>query len=204
MFHAAEKIVPRGRPAVSPDRQALARGRQRRDLRRLGRRTASQNSGRGSGTSSRTSTSRRWSKQYIDGRELNVGSRSATTRRSLCRSPRSTSPGLTDDMHRIVSYEAKWMHGSIAYEGTNGVCPARSPRGQEAEDEGDRRCAAFSSSAARLRPDRLPADAQTASRTSWRSTRTPTSPMTPGFARSARATGWTFRGDHRQDRRERP
>ena len=32
--------------------------------------------------------------------------------------------GLTGDMHKIVSYEAKWIHGTIAYEGTKGVCPA--------------------------------------------------------------------------------
>jgi D-alanine-D-alanine ligase len=27
-------------------------------------------------------------------------------------------------MEKIVSYEAKWMHGTIAYEGTKGICPA--------------------------------------------------------------------------------
>ena len=26
--------------------------------------------------------------------------------------------GLTEGMHKIVSYEAKWMHGTVAFEGT--------------------------------------------------------------------------------------
>jgi D-alanine-D-alanine ligase len=61
--------------------------------------------------------------QYIDGRELNVA--------ILGNKPPVVFPiseidfsGLTEGMHHIVSYEAKWMHGTVAYEGTKGVCPA--------------------------------------------------------------------------------
>jgi D-alanine-D-alanine ligase len=68
--------------------------------------------------------------EFIDGRELNVA--------LLGNKPPVAMPiseidftGLTDDMHHIVSYEAKWMHGTVAYEGTNGVCPAPLPAAQE-------------------------------------------------------------------------
>jgi D-alanine-D-alanine ligase len=44
--------------------------------------------------------------------------------------------GLAPGMHKIVSYEAKWMHGTIAYEGTKGVCPAPLPAAIEARVKG--------------------------------------------------------------------
>ncbi|MCK5572354.1 MAG: ATP-grasp domain-containing protein [Bacteroidetes bacterium] len=61
--------------------------------------------------------------QYIEGRELNIaiiGYRNPVT---LPISEIDFS-GLKEGMRRIVSYEAKWMHGTVAYEGTKGVCPA--------------------------------------------------------------------------------
>ena len=68
--------------------------------------------------------------EYIDGRELNVA--------ILGNSPAVAMPiseidfsGLADGMHRIVSYEAKWIHGTVAYEGTKGVCPALLPAAVE-------------------------------------------------------------------------
>jgi D-alanine-D-alanine ligase len=70
--------------------------------------------------------------QYIDGRELNVA--------IIGNSPPLVMPiseidfsGLTEGMHRIVSYEAKWMHGTVAFEGTRGVCPANLTTLQESK-----------------------------------------------------------------------
>lgn len=64
--------------------------------------------------------------QYIEGRELNVAIIGNKKPQALPISEIDFS-GLTQDMHKIVSYEAKWMHGTVAYEGTNGVCPADLP-----------------------------------------------------------------------------
>jgi len=61
--------------------------------------------------------------EYIDGRELNVAIIGSRKPLVLPISEIDFS-GLTEGMHRIVTYEAKWMHGTIAYEGTKGVCPA--------------------------------------------------------------------------------
>jgi D-alanine-D-alanine ligase len=73
--------------------------------------------------------------QYIDGRELNVA--------ILGNKPPVAMPiseidfsGLTSGMHKIVSYEAKWIHGTVAYEGTRGVCPAVLPAAVEARVKG--------------------------------------------------------------------
>ncbi|MBI4534851.1 MAG: ATP-grasp domain-containing protein [Ignavibacteriae bacterium] len=68
--------------------------------------------------------------QYIDGREFNVGILGNKKPVVLPISEIDFS-GLTDDMHKIVSYDAKWMHGTIAYDGTKGVCPAKIPSEQE-------------------------------------------------------------------------
>lgn len=70
--------------------------------------------------------------EYIDGRELNVallGSRDPVV---LPISEIDFS-GLTSEMHRIVSYEAKWIPGTVAYQGTRGVCPAPLPARLEQE-----------------------------------------------------------------------
>ena len=69
--------------------------------------------------------------EYIDGRELNVAILGNRPPLALPISEIDFS-GLTDGMHKIVSYEAKWMHGTVAYEGTNGVCPAILPAQLEA------------------------------------------------------------------------
>jgi D-alanine-D-alanine ligase len=70
--------------------------------------------------------------EYVDGRELNVALLGNKPPIALPISEIDFS-GLTDDMHRIVSYEAKWMHGTVAYEGTKGVCPAPLPAAAEAK-----------------------------------------------------------------------
>ena len=69
---------------------------------------------------------------YIDGRELNVailGSRKPV----ILPISEIDFSGLHDGMHRIVSYDAKWMTGTVAYEGTKGVCPAKLPAHMEAK-----------------------------------------------------------------------
>jgi D-alanine-D-alanine ligase len=61
--------------------------------------------------------------EYIEGRELNVG--------ILGNHPPVVLPiseidfsGLPNDKPKIVTYDAKWMEGTIEYEGTKGFCPA--------------------------------------------------------------------------------
>jgi D-alanine-D-alanine ligase len=68
--------------------------------------------------------------QFIDGRELNVAIIGNRPPVALPISEIDFS-GLTEDMHKIVSYEAKWMHGTVAFEGTKGVCPAELTPQQE-------------------------------------------------------------------------
>jgi D-alanine-D-alanine ligase len=70
--------------------------------------------------------------EFITGRELNVAIMGNKKPIVLPISEIDFS-GLTDDMHKIVSYDAKWVHGSIAFVGTNGVCPAPIP--QELEEQ---------------------------------------------------------------------
>ena len=70
--------------------------------------------------------------EFIDGRELNVAILGSRHPMVLPISEIDFS-GLTDTMRKIVTYEAKWMHGTIAYEGTKGVCPAQLPAKVEAE-----------------------------------------------------------------------
>jgi D-alanine-D-alanine ligase len=69
--------------------------------------------------------------EYINGRELNVAILGNRPPVALPISEIDFS-GLTEGMHHIVSYAAKWMHGTVQYEGTNGVCPAALSVGQEA------------------------------------------------------------------------
>jgi len=70
--------------------------------------------------------------QYIEGRELNVA---LLGWRSPVIFPVSEIDfsGLDEGMHRIVSYEAKWLQGTVAYDGTRGLCPAQLTAVQEAE-----------------------------------------------------------------------
>jgi D-alanine-D-alanine ligase len=69
---------------------------------------------------------------YIDGRELNVAVIGYRKPVVLPISEIDFS-GLHDGMARIVSYDAKWMTGTVAYEGTKGICPARLPSHTEAK-----------------------------------------------------------------------
>jgi len=62
--------------------------------------------------------------QYIVGREVNVAIMGNKKPVILPISEIDFS-GLTDDMHKIVSYDAKWMQGTVAFSGTQGVCPAK-------------------------------------------------------------------------------
>jgi D-alanine-D-alanine ligase len=70
--------------------------------------------------------------QFIDGRELNVaviGYKKPTT---LPISEIDFS-GLHDGMPKIVSYAAKWLNGTVEYKGTNGLCPAKLPAAIETQ-----------------------------------------------------------------------
>jgi D-alanine-D-alanine ligase len=70
--------------------------------------------------------------EYIDGRELNVAILGSVNPLVLPISEIDFS-GLTSEMHKIVSYEAKWIPDSVAFKGTQGVCPAPLPPRLEAE-----------------------------------------------------------------------
>lgn len=62
--------------------------------------------------------------EYIDGRELNVGIIGNKKPIVLPISEIDFS-GLPDDYPKIVTYDAKWMEGTIEYTGTQGKCPAQ-------------------------------------------------------------------------------
>jgi D-alanine-D-alanine ligase len=61
--------------------------------------------------------------QYIDGRELNAAV-IGNSRPFVLPISEIDFSGLTDSMHKIVTYAAKWLQGTIEYDGTKGVCPA--------------------------------------------------------------------------------
>jgi D-alanine-D-alanine ligase len=64
--------------------------------------------------------------EYIDGRELNVailGNKKPVVF-PISEIDMSTLP---KEYHRIISYNAKWMKGTLEYEHTRGVCPAPLP-----------------------------------------------------------------------------
>jgi len=69
--------------------------------------------------------------EYIEGRELNAAILGSLKPVVLPISEIDFS-GLHDSMHRIVSYAAKWLQGTIEYNGTKGVCPALIPARTEA------------------------------------------------------------------------
>jgi D-alanine-D-alanine ligase len=68
--------------------------------------------------------------EFIDGRELNVAILGNTPPVAMPISEIDFS-GLHAGMHKIVSYEAKWVHGTVEFEGTQGVCPAPLTASQE-------------------------------------------------------------------------
>jgi D-alanine-D-alanine ligase len=70
--------------------------------------------------------------EYIEGRELNVAI-IGNKRPVVLPISEIDFSGLTADMHKIVSYAAKWMHGTVEFVGTNGVCPADLPPSLEAK-----------------------------------------------------------------------
>ncbi len=70
--------------------------------------------------------------QFIDGRELNVAV-IGNKRPIVLPISEIEFSGLNPDMHKIVSYAAKWLNGTVEYEGTKGVCPAQLPAAIEAE-----------------------------------------------------------------------
>ena len=61
--------------------------------------------------------------EYIDGRELNAAVIGNKKPAVLPISEIDFS-GLTNSMHKIVTYAAKWLQGTVEYDGTKGVCPA--------------------------------------------------------------------------------
>jgi D-alanine-D-alanine ligase len=61
--------------------------------------------------------------QYIEGRELNVSVIGNENPIVLPISEIDFS-GLPSEYPKIVTYSAKWMNGTIEFEGTKGVCPA--------------------------------------------------------------------------------
>ncbi|MFN0159418.1 MAG: ATP-grasp domain-containing protein [Bacteroidota bacterium] len=69
--------------------------------------------------------------EYIEGREFNVAIIGNKKPIAMPISEIDFS-GLTADMHKIVSYDAKWMHGTVAFDGTRGVCPADIPAAVDA------------------------------------------------------------------------
>jgi len=128
--------------------------------------------------------------QYIDGRELNVAIVGHRKPLVLPISEIDFS-GFTEDMHKIVSYDAKWMHGTIAYEGTTGVCPASLPPALEAEIKDIALrcyeivgCRDYSRIDFRLTKEEIPYVLEV--------NPNPDISDDAGFARSARAYGFTF------------
>jgi D-alanine-D-alanine ligase len=68
--------------------------------------------------------------EYIRGRELNVAIL-GNTRPAVLPISEIDFSGLDEGMEKIVSYAAKWMEGTVAYQGTKGVCPAKLPSAVE-------------------------------------------------------------------------
>jgi D-alanine-D-alanine ligase len=128
--------------------------------------------------------------EYILGRELNVAIVGNKKPQVLPISEIDFS-GLTEGMEKIVSYEAKWMHGTVAYEGTKGICPA--PLEPEMEVRLKEMalqcfniigCRDYARVDFRLTPEGIPYVLEV--------NPNPDISDEAGFARSARAAGYTF------------
>ncbi len=128
--------------------------------------------------------------QYILGREMNVAILGSLRPQVLPISEIDFS-GLPADMHKIVSYEAKWMHGTAAYEGTRGVCPAKLTARQEGEMKRTALtcfqligCRDYARIDFRLTPEGVPYVLEV--------NPNPDISDDAGFARSARGAGYSF------------
>ncbi|HSQ77213.1 MAG TPA: ATP-grasp domain-containing protein [Bacteroidota bacterium] len=128
--------------------------------------------------------------QYIIGRELNVAILGSVNPQVLPISEIDFT-GMPDSMHKIVSYEAKWMHGTPSYEGTRGVCPAKLSARQEAAIKRTALtcfhligCRDYARVDFRLTPQGVPYVLEV--------NPNPDISDDAGFARSARVAGYTF------------
>lgn len=128
--------------------------------------------------------------QYIVGRELNVAILGSLRPQVLPISEIDFS-GMPGELHKIVTYEAKWMHGTPSYEGTRGVCPAKLTSRQEGEIKRTALacfhmigCRDYARVDFRLTPEGVPYVLEV--------NPNPDISDDAGFARSARAAGYTF------------
>ena len=128
--------------------------------------------------------------QYVIGRELNVAILGSVHPQVLPISEIDFT-GMPDNMHKIVSYEAKWMHGTPSYEGTRGVCPAKLSARQEAAIKRTALtcfhligCRDYARVDFRLTPQGVPYVLEV--------NPNPDISDDAGFARSARVAGYTF------------
>jgi D-alanine-D-alanine ligase len=128
--------------------------------------------------------------EYIDGRELNIAILGNTPPVPLPISEIDFS-GLAPGMRKIVSYEAKWIGGTVAYEGTRGVCPAILPPALEEEMKAAALrcfslvgCRDYARVDVRLSRENVPYVLEV--------NPNPDISADAGFARSARASGLTF------------
>ncbi|MEK7670840.1 MAG: D-alanine--D-alanine ligase, partial [Bacteroidota bacterium] len=99
--------------------------------------------------------------------------------------------GLNPGMHKIVTYAAKWLNGTVEYEGTNGVCPAPLEQAMEAQLKETALkcyqligCRDYARVDFRLSADGVPYVLEV--------NPNPDISDDAGFARSARAYGFTF------------
>ncbi|MEK7249486.1 MAG: ATP-grasp domain-containing protein [Bacteroidota bacterium] len=128
--------------------------------------------------------------QFIDGRELNVAVIGNKRPVALPISEIEFS-GLNPGMHKIVTYAAKWLNGTVEYEGTNGVCPAPLEQAMEAQLKETALkcyqligCRDYARVDFRLSADGVPYVLEV--------NPNPDISDDAGFARSARAYGFTF------------
>lgn len=128
--------------------------------------------------------------EYIDGRELNVAVIGNRPPMVLPISEIDFS-GLPDGLPKIVTYDAKWMEGTVEYTGTQGTCPADLPPDVEtAVKEISLRayqlmgCRDYARVDIRLRNGREPFVLEV--------NPNPDLSSDAGFYRSARTHGWTY------------